>query len=222
MLNSVGSDHEDPPIPKGGVTDMSYSTVLSTRMSDVNTFAAAFNDWGRDRVLSQGPTAVAMSQTMMGGDRAGEVNFSFQWDSIDAAMEGLVSLNNDSEIMNLYGRCGVTPLRRSLGRSIVERGTTDGKYVSMLMVRSDATDDATSTANTDVSWGNLSAASNGCRWGQVVAGGEFTGMHFMVNWTDSLDLFMIAATANFADPAVQKIMSDYNVHPVARSLSRRL
>jgi len=109
-----------------------------------------------------------------------------------------------------------------LGRSIVERGTTDGKYVSMLMIRSDTTDDATAIANTDVSWGNLSAASNGCRWGQVVAGGEFTGMHFMVNWTDSLDLFMIAATANFADPAVKKIMSDYNAQPVARSLSRRL
>ena len=199
---------------------MSYSTVLSTRMADVATFSSAFNDWGRDRVLAQGPSSVSMSQTMLGGDRAGEVNFSFQWSGIDAAMEGVTALNNDSEIMSLYASCGVTPLRRSLARSITERGSTSGKYVSMFMIRADTTDIATAETNVDISWENLKSASNGCRWGQVVAGGEFTGMHFMVNWTDSLDGFMEAASVNLADPEVKKTMSAMNAQPLARSFAR--
>ena len=201
---------------------MSYSTVLSTRMADVATFSSAFNDWGRDRVLAQGPSSVSMSQTMLGGDRAGEVNFSFQWSGIDAAMEGVTALNNDSEIMSLYTSCGVTPLRRSLARSITERGSTSGKYVSMFMIRADATDIATAETNIDISWENLKSASNGCRWGQVVAGGELTGMHFMVNWTDSLDGFMEAASVNLADPEVKRTMSAMNAQPLARSFARTL
>ncbi len=201
---------------------MSYGTVLTTRMADVEGFVAAFNDWGRDRVISTGASSVSMSQTMLGGDRAGEVNFAFQWDGIDKAMDTLVALNQDDEIMDLYGRCGVTPLRRSLGRTIAEYGSTSGKYTSMLMLSSDPVDDETSASNTETAWGNLQSASNGCRWGQVVAGGEFTGMYFMVNWTDSLDAFMDAAKANFADPRVQQIMSNSNARPGPRSLSRHL
>ena len=201
---------------------MTYGTVLSTRMTDVEGFVADFNDWGRDRVISQGAASVSMSQTMLGGDRAGEVNFAFQWDGIDKAMDTLVTLNQDQEIMDSYRRCGVTPLRRSLGRTIVERGTVSGKYSSMLMMSGDPIDDETSASNIDVAWENLQGASNGCRWGQVVAGGEFTGMYFMVNWTDSLDAFMDAAKANFADPRIQEIMSNSNSRPGPRSLSRHL
>ena len=182
---------------------MSYGTVLSTRMADVESFVAEFNDWGRDRVISKGASSVSMTQSMLGGARAGAVNFAFQWDGIDKAMDTLVELNQDKEIMDLYGRCGVTPLRRSLGRTISEHGSTSGKYTSMLMLSADPVDDETSASNTAIAWENLQVASNGCRWGQVVSGGEFTGMYFMVNWTDSLDAFMDASKANFADPRVQ-------------------
>ena len=33
VLNTDGPDHENPSIGKGGATDMSYSTVLSTHMT---------------------------------------------------------------------------------------------------------------------------------------------------------------------------------------------
>ena len=88
--------------------------------------------------------------------------------------------------------------------------------------RADPVDDETSASNTATAWENLQVASNGCRWGQVVSGGEFTGMYFMVNWTDSLDAFMEASKANFADPRVQQVMSDSNARPGPRSLSRHL
>jgi hypothetical protein len=203
-------------------TNMTYSTVLAARTTDLETFVTAWHDWGRDRVMEQGQLGSSLSQVMLGGERSGEVNVSFQWDSIDQAMDGLAAANSDNEIMSLYQSCGFTVQRRSLARTITERGSRDGKYVSTVMFTADPTDDETASANIDTMWGMLSAGSNGCVWAQVVAGGQFTGMYAMINWVDSLDAYMEAANTANSSEAGQKIQSDHNLQGTSRSFARSL
>ena len=79
---------------------MTYTTVLSSRVADLNGLVNDWSDWGKDHVLGESSAlGVALSQTVVGGDRAGEVNASFQWESIDQAMEGIAKLNASSRVM---------------------------------------------------------------------------------------------------------------------------
>ena len=203
---------------------MTYTTVLSSRVADLNGLQTAWNDWAKEHVLAESQTAtgVSMTQTMLGGDRAGEVNASFQWESIDQAMTGLVAMNQSSRLMDLYQSCGVAPLRRSMARVLAQRGTREGQYTSILMCTGDMADEATASSNADTMWDGLSGAANGYAVNQVIAGGEFTGMYALVSWTDSLDAFMEAATTTNSSAPVQQIMSNQNIKFVSRGLSRSL
>ena len=158
---------------------MTYTTVLSSRVADLNGLQTAWNDWAKEHVLAESQTAtgVSMTQTMLGGDRAGEVNASFQWESIDQAMTGLVAMNQSSRLMDLYQSCGVAPLRRSMARVLAQRGTREGQYTSILMCTGDMRDEATASSNADTIWDGLRGATNGYAVNQVIAGGEFTGMY---------------------------------------------
>ena len=202
---------------------MTYTTVLSSRVADLNGLLNDWNDWGKDHVLGESSAlGVSMSQTMVGGDRAGEVNASFQWESIDQAMEGIATLTASSRLMDMYQSSGVTPLRRSMAKLLAQRGTREGQYTSVLMCTGDMADETTSSSNADTMWDGLSAAANGYAINQVIAGGEFTGMYALVSWTDSLDAFMEAANATNTSAPVQQIMSNQNIKFVSRSLSRIL
>ena len=102
---------------------MTYTTVLSSRVGDIKGLLAAWNDWGKAHVLNESSAiGVAMSQTMLGGDRAGEVNASFQWESIDQAMVGVAALTESTQLAEMYQAHGVTPLRRSLAKVMAVRG----------------------------------------------------------------------------------------------------
>ncbi len=202
---------------------MAYTTVLSSRVTDMNGLLTAWNDWGKDHVLHE-TTAwdVSMSQTMVGGERAGEVNASFQWESIDQAMVGIATLTASSRLMEMYQSSGVTPLRRSMAKLLAQRGTREGQYTSILMCTGDMADETTASSNADTMWDGLSGAVNGYAINQVIAGAEFTGMYALVSWTDSLDAFMEAANATNTSAAAQQIMSNQNIKFVSRSLSRIL
>ena len=203
---------------------MTYSTVLSARINDLDGFVSAWNDWGKEHVLSESQKALgaSLSQMMLGGERAGEVNASFQWESIDDAMTGLVAMNQSSRLKDLYQNCGVTPLRRSMARIAAQRGTREGQYMSMLMVTTDPADDVTVSANADTMWDGLSEAANGYAINQVIAGGEFTGMYALIGWCDSLDTYMEAAADVNTSAPVQQLMSNQNIRFVSRGLARRL
>ena len=202
---------------------MAYTTVLSSRVADLNGLVNDWSDWGKDHVLGESSAlGVALSQTVVGGDRAGEVNASFQWESIDQAMEGIAKLNASSRVMEMYQRSGVTPTRRSMAKLLAQRGTRDGRYTSILMCTGDMADEATYSSNADTMWDGLSGGANGYAINQVIAGGEFTGMYALVSWADSLDAFMEAANTTNASAPVQQIMSNQNIRFVSRSLSRIL
>ena len=202
---------------------MAYTTVLSSRVTDMNGLLTAWNDWGKDHVLHETTASgVSMSQTMVGGERAGEVNASFQWESIDQAMVGIATLTASSRLMDMYQSSGVTPLRRSMAKLLAQRGTREGQYTSILMCTGDMTDEATASSNADTMWDGLSGAANGYAINQVIAGGEFTGMYALISWTDSLDAFMEAANATNTSAPAQQIMSNQNIKFVSRSLSRIL
>ncbi len=202
---------------------MAYTTVLSSRVTDMNGLLTAWNDWGKDHVLHETTASdVSMSQTMVGGERAGEVNASFQWESIDQAMVGIATLTASSRLMEMYQSSGVTPLRRSMAKLLAQRGTREGQYTSILMCTGDMADETTASSNADTMWDGLSGAVNGYAINQVIAGAEFTGMYALVSWTDSLDAFMEAANATNTSAAAQQIMSNQNIKFVSRSLSRIL
>ena len=202
---------------------MTHTTVLSSRVADLNGLLNDWNDWGKDHVLGESSASgVSLSQTMVGGDRAGEVNASFQWESIDQAMEGIATLTASSRLMDMYQSSGVTPLRRSMAKLLAQRGTREGQYTSILMCTGDMTDETTASSNADTMWDGLSGAANGYAINQVIAGGEFTGMYALVSWTDSLDAFMEAANATNTSAPTQQIMSNQNIKFVSRSLSRIL
>ena len=202
---------------------MAYTTVLSSRVADMNGLLTAWNDWGREHVLHETTAlGVSMSQTMVGGERAGEVNASFQWESIDQAMVGIGTLTASSRLMDMYQSSGVTPLRRSMAKVLAQRGTREGQYTSILMCSGDMADETTASSNADTMWDGLSGAANGYAINQVIAGGEFTGMYALVSWTDSLDAFMEAANATNSSAPAQQIMSNQNIKFVSRSLSRIL
>jgi hypothetical protein len=189
----------------------------------MNGLLTAWNDWGRDHVLHETTASgVSMSQTMVGGERAGEVNASFQWGSIDEAMVGIATLTASSRLMDMYQSSGVTPLRRSMAKLLAQRGTREGQYTSILMCTGDMTDEATASSNADTMWDGLSGAANGYAINQVIAGGEFTGMYALISWTDSLDAFMEAANATNTSAPARQIMSNQNIKFVSRSLSRIL
>ena len=202
---------------------MTHTTVLSSRVADLNGLLNDWNDWGKDHVLGESSAlGVSMSQTMVGGDRAGEVNASFQWESIDQAMEGIATLTASSRLMDMYQSSGVTPIRRSMAKLLAQRGTREGQYTSILMCTGDMADETTSSSNADTMWDGLSAAANGYAINHVIAGGEYTGMYALVSWTDSLDAFMEAANTTNTSAPVQQIMSNQNIKFVSRSLSRIL
>ena len=202
---------------------MTYTTVLSSRVADLNGLLNDWSDWGKDHVLGESSAlGVAMSQTVVGGDRAGEVNASFQWESIDQAMVGIGTLTASSRLMDMYQSSGVTPLRRSMAKVLAQRGTREGQYTSILMCSGDMADETTASSNADTMWDGLSGAANGYAINQVIAGGEYTGMYALVTWTDSLDTFMEAANTTNTSAPVQQIMSNQNIKFVSRSLSRIL
>ena len=207
---------------KGGI-GMTYTTVLSSRVGDIKGLLAAWNDWGKAHVLNESSAiGVAMSQTMLGGDRAGEVNASFQWESIDQAMVGVAALTESTQLAEMYQAHGVTPLRRSLAKVMAVRGTREGRYMSLAMFSGDPTDEATASDNADLMWDGLSGAANGYAINQIVAGGEFTGMYGVASWTDSLDGYMEAAQTTMSSSPIQQMMAGQNIKMGARSLSRIL
>ena len=221
-LKSARTVHETRYSEIGG-RDMTYTTVLSSRVGDLQGMLGEWSDWTKDHVLSTSSAlGVALSQTMVGGERAGEVNASFQWDSIDQAMTGIATLTESAQLAEMYASYGVAPVRRSMAKVLAQRGSREGQCMSLLMCSGNSIDEATAASNADLLWDGLSSAANGYAINQVIAGGEFTGMYALTTWTDSLASFMEAATATNSSAPVQQMMSNQNIRFVSRSLSRIL
>ena len=116
------------------VNHMPYMSVLQCRIADLSSWTETWNEWGKDFSLSTGATGARMSQTMLGGEQAGIVMISFDWDSIDTAMSGLTAMNNEERVVSAFKAAGVVPQGRSLMQIDQERGVPEGSYFSAIMM----------------------------------------------------------------------------------------
>ena len=59
---------------------MSVLTIAITQVQDLNGFVNAANEYGNDRVLEMGCKHTQVAKIIMGGEAAGLVGVSFEWD----------------------------------------------------------------------------------------------------------------------------------------------
>jgi hypothetical protein len=201
---------------------MAYWSAGIVRMSNVQAFVDASNDWGNDRVREYGATDINMIQVVLGGEAAGTVQIGFEYPSIDAVLAGNAQQYSDPQILELLQDCGAELVRRSLLRTVGERGERTGAYATGLYVAHDPIDDETANSNLDVNWSHMQEGATGMAMMQIIAGGELTGVTVFITNTDSADSLFAASAKNFADPHVQKVMADSNGRMVGRVVGRRL
>lgn len=164
-----------------------------------------------------------MSQTMLGGEQAGIVMISFDWDSIDTAMSGLTAMNNEERVVSAFKAAGVVPQGRSLMQIDQERGVPEGSYFSAIMMTGSPIPPADQARDMDRNYGILSNYSvTGMRLMQAVAAGEMTGSYLNVTYTNSLDQLMIGSKEVFSNPEMLTQMQKYNIQVHRRSISRML
>ncbi|MFT5267018.1 MAG: hypothetical protein ACI88C_000440 [Acidimicrobiales bacterium] len=202
---------------------MSYMSVLQCRMADLSSFSEAWNGWAKEFSLSTGATGARLSQTMLGGDQAGMILISFDWESIDAAMTGLAAMNNDGRVVDSFKNAGVAVQGRSLMHIDQERGAPEGAYFSAIMMTGSPISPEEQTLDIDRNYGILSHYSvNGMRLMQAVAAGEMTGAFLNVTYTNSLDQLMVGSKEVFSNPEMLAQMQKHDIQIHRRSFSRML
>tara|TARA_B110000459_G_scaffold187677_1_gene220218 strand:+ start:217 stop:825 length:609 start_codon:yes stop_codon:yes gene_type:complete len=202
---------------------MSYMSVLQCRIADLSSWTEIWNEWGKDFSLSTGATGARMSQTMLGGEQAGIVMISFDWDSIDTAMSGLTAMNNEERVVSAFKAAGVVPQGRSLMQIDQERGVPEGSYFSAIMMTGSPIPPGDQAKDMDRNYGILSNYSvTGMRLMQAVAAGEMTGSYLNVTYTNSLDQLMVGSKEVFSNPEMLAQMQKHNIQVHRRSISRML
>lgn len=164
-----------------------------------------------------------MSQTMLGGEQAGIVMISFDWDSIDTAMSGLTAMNNEERVVSAFKAAGVVPQGRSLMQIDQERGVPEGSYFSAIMMTGTPIPPRDQAKDMDRNYGILSNYSvTGMRLMQAVAAGEMTGSYLNVTYTNSLDQLMVGSKEVFSNPEMLAQMQKHSIQVHRRSISRML
>jgi hypothetical protein len=201
---------------------MSYLYVTALTATNVDGFAEAGATWAQDHYRALGARTTTGSQVIMGGEMAGTILVAFEYETVDAAMAGQQAFYSDQALVQLMQDHTVQISRRSLMRIQAEFGERNGGFSSVLYMASAPMDDASAQANFATSWGHIQDGAHGMTTLANVAAGPAPFTHTVVTWTDSLDQLMAASAKNMADPEVQKIMADWNVNLLGRTLARRL
>ena len=173
---------------------MSIWQASVMRVADLNGFVDHMNNTMVPKMRSVGASDVQGMRVILGGEAAGTVNVTGEWDSVDA-----------------------------FAAAAVERGERAGDYGSAFYVQGGGgRDQATLEANADVIWENLSKGARGMAQLRITAGAEMTGVGILFQSGDSLDAILEASHKNLADPAVKAMMADQNLNPIGRVLGKRL
>ena len=201
---------------------VSYISSLTLKVADLDKFISDWNDYGKEASLRVANDVWA-SQAIMAGERAGEISVIYHWDSIDAAMDGVVALRNDKGILKTLSDSGSETVRRVLVRVDAERGGRNGKYVTLLTSISDPIAPEAQTVAVDRIWEVVSRrGGNGQMWGQVLAGGPMTGTYILATTADSLDTLLEGTAEIMASKEQQEFLANHNAALTGRTMSRRL
>ncbi|MEC7915131.1 MAG: hypothetical protein VX963_02485 [Actinomycetota bacterium] len=201
---------------------MAYTSALTLKVADLDTFIASWNDYGREASL-QYATDVWVSQSIMSGERAGEVSVLYRWNSIDSAMDGVVALRNDDGIRKSLGDSGAETVRRVLVRVDAEMGERGSKYSTLITSTGMPPSPEDQAAAVSRVWEVVSRnGAIGQMWGQAISAGPMTGTWILATHTDSLDQLLEGTAEIMASAEQQQFMADHNIVLTGRTMSRNL
>ena len=197
---------------------MSVLTIAITQVQDLNGFVNAANEYGNDRALEMGCKHTQVAKIIMGGEAAGLVGVSFEWDSVDAAIAGSNAINGDSQMLQMMGDVGVSVVRRSVLEITGEQGDRSGEFNTCLYMGGN-----TNTAEgIETGWKHMQAGATGMCVTRSVASGLSPWSGAIFCWTDSVDALLVASANAFADPEQQEIMAKNNLQPMGRVITQVL
>ena len=201
---------------------MSYVYSVLAGIGDTAGFSKAADDWGIDHVLGLGAKHFTASEIVMGGELSGSVVIGFEYETVDAAMEGQAGLYADGKTVQLMQETQVQVIRRNLFRLQAEVGSRTGNYGTILYAAGPPVDDATAQQNLDINWSHMENGANGIMSLMSVASGPapFTGT--AVTSADSLDSLLAASEAMFADEEIRSMMASSGLSILGRVITRRL
>ena len=97
---------------KGDFMSVWQASVM--RVADLNGFVDHMNNTMIDKMRGVGASDVQGQRIILGGEAAGTVNVTGEWDSVDAFAAAAEELEADPGYGDLMQNFGVTLLRRSL------------------------------------------------------------------------------------------------------------
>jgi len=195
---------------------MSVMTIAVTAVQDLDGFVEASNSYGKQRVLDMGCKHTSITKIIMGGEAAGLVGVSFEWESVDAAIAGSNAVNSDSQLMQMMGDCGVSVVRRSVLEILAEFGETrptSGFGTAVYMSGN------ISAEGMDTAWGHMQAGANGLQLNRAIANGIAPWTGLVVSFADSVDDLLGAAVNAWADTSMQARNSMNDVKPLGRVIN---
>jgi hypothetical protein len=169
-----------------------------------------------------GVKSYTATEIVMGGEMAGMVVIGFEYDSVDAAMQGQAGFYHDSDLVGMMQATQVQINRRILFRVQSERGERRGQYGTILYMSGRPLDDATMESNMDHNWSHINEGANGLTWLMSVASGPSPFNATAITWTDSLDDLLAASNKMFADPKTMQIMTDSGAQILGRVIGRNM
>ena len=212
---------EQPKFKKAD--QMKYMSNVAMRVASLEKFTAGWEDSGRAASLEVATDAWA-TQIIMGGERSGAVNVVYMWDSIDSAVDGVVSLRSDERILTTLADAGAQFMSRNLIRiDQVFGDMKTGKYATVLTSTGNQPSPADQKTAADRVWSTMSGAgANGQIWGQMISAGPQTGHWILGTSTDSLDKLMTGTASVMTNPDQIKFMTDHNIALTGRTIGHRL
>lgn len=198
---------------------MTYIYSVLANVGDKKAFAEADIMGNLEKLGVKSYTA---TEIVYGGEMAGMVVIGFEYDSIDAAMQGQAGFYQDSELVGMMQSTQVQINRRNLFRVQAERGERQGQYGTILYIAGRPIDDATMESNMDFNWSYIQEGANGLTWLMSVASGPAPFNATAVTWADSLDDLMAVSNKMFADPKTMQIMTDSGAQILGRVIGRNM
>ncbi len=144
---------------------MTALTVVITTVDDLASFVEGSSQT-IPAVMDMGCLHTQMVQVNMGGDAAGTVGVSFEWETMDQAFEGSKAINQNQQILQVMGDCGVAVHRRSMLSVMGEMGERSGSYLSCVY-----TSGTPNADGLDAGWEIMKDGANGLMGCAAVANG---------------------------------------------------
>ena len=201
---------------------MSYLYSVLAQVGDKQAFTEAGQTWVGGKLEKFGVRSYSASEIVMGGEMTGMCVIGFEYDSVDAAMQGQAGFYQDSELVGMMQDTQVHVNRRNLFRVQSERGERRGQYGTILYIAGRPVDDATLESNMDHNWSYIQNGANGLTWLMSVAAGPAPFSATALTSADSLDDLLAASNKMFADAKSMQIMTDSGAQILGRVIVRNM